>query len=749
MALGRQLGRGILWFERTLLVEGSVLAFGLALATDALVTRNWVRPLSALGLVVLLASRLWRLLLRYRPQHQDRPGERRDLLQLELILLCAVYLLLHLSGAAHSPAYPLLYVLLAAVGGFDASLVNRLVVVGVAGAFEVLSILPQGSADMQTLAVHLGAIAGFPFLVGAMEWAWTASERKRFEAMVRKRLAEADTAAREYRLSGMVTSANRDIPADKRRQDLQRSSIQQLGVSMQNILQILDRALKPHTVAIYWLAVDEKTVTLRDAISTSNVPLRKSMEAGEGIIAAIIRSRATVSHNHIRKHDRLYCYYQNQVAIRSFMGVPLFEKPDERAEQTNRPWHLRGVLLVDRRLEKVEVPFGDDEEKLLQVAATEIIRVWKTEQRLNRMDTIRNHAQGLYDATEGLIKAISLQEVIDEVLRSLRRIYPRADFAAAVLKEHHGRNLVIEAVDASDAFKSWTGDHLGRAIARGNHLCSLALKKGMILPDAAYDKRSRSQRKLFGDRQDPPGLKSVKVSPLKLISPEEENIGVVVVGGTSPALFHERGGMADEVNRTLETVSNIAAISIQNARRYEQLEEMATTDPLTGLHNRRKFFELMAEEFTKAERYERPLSLIMTDIDHFKRVNDTYGHPMGDEVLKRVARVLNELARSTDRVSRVGGEEFTVLMPETDPQGGLLLAERFRNAIREQEFTHEEKGFSVTLSLGICTYPDQARDAQDLFQRADQALYHAKNSGRDRTVLYDGCAPQPPRENPT
>ena len=154
---------------------------------------------------------------------------------------------------------------------------------------------------------------------------------------------------------------------------------------------------------------------------------------------------------------------------------------------------------------------------------------------------------------------------------------------------------------------------------------------------------------------------------------------------------------------------------------------------------------MLDEEVAASLRYDRRLSMILTDIDHFKAVNDTYGHPMGDEVLRRVARVLGELAREADRVCRYGGEEFSIILPETDAEGARQLAERFREQIKAQSFTCDGKQFRITLSLGICTLPDHARHRQELIDRSDQALYQAKDGGRDRTVHYaDIAAAAPP-----
>ncbi len=202
------------------------------------------------------------------------------------------------------------------------------------------------------------------------------------------------------------------------------------------------------------------------------------------------------------------------------------------------------------------------------------------------------------------------------------------------------------------------------------------------------------------------------------------------------SFFSGRDGQGADVKRTLEVFSNVAVLALLNALQYEKLERMATTDALTGLYNRRRFFEMLENAVADGLRYERPLGLIMCDIDHFKSINDTYGHPMGDEVLRRVARVLNDVARTTDRVCRIGGEEFAIILPQTDYQGAEQLAERFRQEIARQEFRHQGRDFSITLSLGICVLPEHARHKEELIQRADQALYQAKEGGRNRVVPF-------------
>jgi two-component system cell cycle response regulator len=164
------------------------------------------------------------------------------------------------------------------------------------------------------------------------------------------------------------------------------------------------------------------------------------------------------------------------------------------------------------------------------------------------------------------------------------------------------------------------------------------------------------------------------------------------------------------------------------------MERMATTDGLSGLLNHRTFQLKADEALAHARRYGRKCSLLLTDVDHFKSVNDTYGHPTGDMVLKGVARILKEQARDTDVVARYGGEEFCVVMPETDAAGAKVIAERIREAIRAEVFQTEMGPLKITMSLGIATCPDNSTDKQALIDLADQCLYFAKRNGRNQSV---------------
>lgn len=185
-----------------------------------------------------------------------------------------------------------------------------------------------------------------------------------------------------------------------------------------------------------------------------------------------------------------------------------------------------------------------------------------------------------------------------------------------------------------------------------------------------------------------------------------------------------------ELNQTLE--KKIQARTIELSRANEKLTELASTDSLTGFLNRRAFLERAGTVFGLARRYNRPLSMLMVDVDHFKRVNDSFGHQTGDLVLVRLSELINNSLREPDMVGRVGGEEFAIILPETGLGQAVQITERLLNTIREAEVELEpELTVKVTVSIGVATVPPLEPDLDTVIKAADRALYQAKSMGRD------------------
>jgi diguanylate cyclase (GGDEF)-like protein len=176
-------------------------------------------------------------------------------------------------------------------------------------------------------------------------------------------------------------------------------------------------------------------------------------------------------------------------------------------------------------------------------------------------------------------------------------------------------------------------------------------------------------------------------------------------------------------------------VSLERARLFQEVQNLAVTDPLTGLHNRRSLYELGKIEFSRAERLNRPFSCLMLDLDHFKQINDNHGHPFGDFVLQEFARLCRESVREIDLVGRFGGEELLVLMPETELDGAVNVAERLRLNIASYPIATAGTEIQVTASIGVATKDQNTLEIDTLVARADQAMYIAKHRGRNRVAV--------------
>jgi diguanylate cyclase (GGDEF)-like protein len=205
----------------------------------------------------------------------------------------------------------------------------------------------------------------------------------------------------------------------------------------------------------------------------------------------------------------------------------------------------------------------------------------------------------------------------------------------------------------------------------------------------------------------------------------------------------------DDSRDTAESLAGQAVIALENARLHSIVERQALVDGLTGLANRRQSDQMLHLELSRAQRLGAPLAFVLADIDHFKSINDRYGHPVGDAVLREIASLLAQTVREIDVAGRWGGEEFAVILPGTDLAGGVQLAERMRLALeRDPVKADDDTEIQVTASFGVAAFPDNGSEA-DLVTAADAALYQAKRSGRNRVVAEGKVQPSASRKSRT
>jgi len=198
-----------------------------------------------------------------------------------------------------------------------------------------------------------------------------------------------------------------------------------------------------------------------------------------------------------------------------------------------------------------------------------------------------------------------------------------------------------------------------------------------------------------------------------------------------------------EAESDREEIQRVAAGLAMNNRR---LQEAALLDPLTGIPNRRYAMDRIHQEWSAAERSTRPLSCMLIDVDHFKSINDTYGHDVGDMVLRRVSEVLKQTARTQDVICRIGGEEFLVVCPDTDAAAAVQCAERLRQATGSMRIPIGKVSLQLTISVGVAAMDATMRGPESMIKAADQAVYAAKHAGRNRTCVHRARATNVPND---
>jgi diguanylate cyclase (GGDEF)-like protein len=191
-----------------------------------------------------------------------------------------------------------------------------------------------------------------------------------------------------------------------------------------------------------------------------------------------------------------------------------------------------------------------------------------------------------------------------------------------------------------------------------------------------------------------------------------------------------------EKTERLSVLTNQFVLGMKRVLLYQRVQELAITDSLTGVFTRRYYMERFRDELERSKKYHLNFSVLMIDVDHFKAMNDKYGHLVGDVVLREVSKTVKDGTRQVDSIGRYGGEEFVILLSETDKNGARFAAERIRQAVERLRIRAYDEQISGTISIGLATYPEDGEELVHLIDKADMALYRAKQNGRNRICIY-------------
>lgn len=338
-----------------------------------------------------------------------------------------------------------------------------------------------------------------------------------------------------------------------------------------------------------------------------------------------------------------------------------------------------------------------------------------------------------------LIAVADFAGLLDTLLLDLPEAFGLEDVALFLLDPHQDTQTLLTALAVPVA--QWQGLHFSTQDAVW--LSCFGTPPSPLLRALPED----PLHALFGEAE----VASVALLPL---SRHAGLIGCLALGSGDATRF-----TADLSTDFLARLAAIAGVCIENVINSERLKYIGLTDPLTGIHNRRYFDLRLADEVNRIQRYGGHIACLFIDIDHFKNINDTWGHPIGDVVLKAVAERIKNMLRLTDTLARYGGEEFVVLLEQADAAQAFVVAERIREAVRQPAIPLDNGALiPITVSIGISSFVPRPQDdgaavaAQRLLHEADTALYRAKTTGRNRVVAFttepDPAASAPPEAAP-
>lgn len=411
-------------------------------------------------------------------------------------------------------------------------------------------------------------------------------------------------------------------------------------------------------------------------------------------------------------------------------------KSSMRHRKTERELTVQLQLLEDyaQRLEQATERLNEDRHQQA--------RDYRELKQLKRdTEILRSQEQLLHRISNIIRKSFNMSDNLQEMLEGLAGWF-NLDCCFAVLPSE---------TEAADTIRRDYASHEQyRLVANDVDLRILEIfrqhfrtDQSLIVDDVANDRRIEPFRQ--------PLLKRHQIFSLFYvpITYEEKLLGLL--GGYKCEV---QAKWSDDNKAFLRSVADQVAVGVTNARLYAHVQRQATTDGLTGLLNHRTGQEKLAEQLRLAERYQRNLSIVMLDVDHFKSINDNYGHPVGDTVLKSVARLIRRDCRDVDLPVRYGGEEFLLILPEVNQEGAVVVAERIRKSLAQEIINHDNIELRVTASFGVASFPEDALNQQLLLDLADKALYLSKRLGRNQVhtasdLMFEEISPSTPPPEPS
>ncbi len=496
------------------------------------------------------------------------------------------------------------------------------------------------------------------------------------------------------------------------RQDSEETFVEEadLGNILSSVVYFMSRNFKAYSALGFIYDPVALAFTLNSFHSTSLSIIKDiQIPLGKGVVGKIGVDKKSFISGDLSNYTAEVLYYSGISPVKSIVASPVISEAKE----------LLGALIIDSQDPHA---FKNEHQDILRrfshLAAALITNV---RMRLYQ-ERAAKHFQIFYEASQQFITALHLEQVFDVLVAMAQQLTDHTRIMALTASEHDDACTVVKIRGPSPEINE------GFCFRPNTGLYSYALQKRKIVNVPDFQQSQGKYYRMAPDEAANESIRSLIIIPI--LGEENRPLGLFSVESDQPNQYQ------GEMETVLFTLVSNASVAITRARLYYQMEMLAITDGLTHLVNHKHFQTQLGKEIERSRRYKRPLSLLIMDIDHFKSFNDTYGHPVGDLVLREIAKCIIEAIRVNDIAARYGGEEFAVIIPETNEQRALATAERIRTKIEQRVIESGNNLLHVTISIGCASYPDHAATQQELIENADKALYFSKENGRNRSSLY-------------
>jgi diguanylate cyclase (GGDEF)-like protein len=644
-------------------------------------------------IIVALSYNLIRFLIGY--------GSRRKELEVLLLLVFAIDVIIRITGGMESfllPAYFLIIITVAFYYKFSYTIGAIFLIVFL--NLPWIELIKYNNYSISALK-YLLVLVSFLIATGGISKAISWSQgRKRLQlvseiARMKGSLDQFDSVAEETTLTHLSAEEQLSLSA---------AFIIEMDRVLKDLMMLVRKSSGAYSALLWQLDHKSQQFLLRtyDSLST-HIDSEVAISINQGIYEKVARKGPHIFRAKYRLPAEELKYYQSREDIICIAAAPIKEKED-----------LLGILAIDS---KAKEGFTNQQLLVLSHYADHIVDLINLYRQARSREQQAQEISAFYQAAQKLASYINLGDLISQLIKLARNIAEFDAYALVLL----GRDRLYYIIKKIEGF-------------------SPALKNSMI-PNNSYTwlswfLRNQKEPLVISNFED-------ECKEMPLLSPNEGDLpissfvalslrikdrplGALILGGK------DKGQFSGTQARMLSIICSQASLALENALIHQRIGRMAITDGLTDLYNHRYFQESLNREIIRLNRIQGKFSLLLLDIDDFKKLNDEYGHQAGDLVLKGISTILKKEAREADMLARYGGEEFALLLLGSDKKGALRMGERIRHVIAEYRFKLNNKVVKITISGGIACWPSDAEDKQLLIKKADIALYYSKEKGKNK-----------------